>query len=307
MEFNEGLTLIHLSVLLGSPPFFLGIIAKTKALFAGRKGPPLFQPYFDLIKLFRKGTVYSSASSWILRVAPIVIFSAVLSAGLFFPLFGQAPLHFEGDIILFAYLLGLGRFWILLAALDVGSSFEGMGASREAAFGALSELAFFLGLVVLAVTSHGTSLVTVFHWKLAHLGWQPVFILLFAVLFLILLTENSRMPVDDPNTHLELTMIHEAMILDYGGVDLGFVLYGASIKLFLFMAFAVSLLWPPALAWGLSSVTCFFLKMTAMAVLIGVVESMTARVRLIKVSQLLMANFVMAIFALLVALSGRGV
>lgn len=306
MEFNGVLALIHLFVLLICPPFFLSVIAKTKAFFAGRRGPPLFQPYHDLIKLFRKGTVYSAVSSFCVRVAPLVIFSALLGAGLLFPLFGMAPLHFEGDIVLFAYLLALGRFWTLLAALDVGSSFEGMGASREATFGALSELAFFLGLVVLAVTSHSTSLVTIFHWKLLHNVWHPIFLLLFVSFFFILLTENSRMPVDDPTTHLELTMIHEVMVLDYSGIDLGFVLYGVAIKLFLFMAFAVSLLWPAVPAWDLPSITLFFLKITAMAILIGIVESTTARLRLVKVPQLLIANFVVSLFALLIALSARG-
>lgn len=306
MECDGVLLATQLTTLLVCPPLFLGMIAKTKAFMVGRKGPPLLQPYYDVIKLFRKGTVTSTSSSFILGLAPIVMLSAMVSAGFLFPLLGQAPIHFEGDIILFAYLFAVGRFWMILAAFDVGSSFEGMGASREATFGALSELAFFLGLVVLALTSHSMSLMTAFHWKLTHLGWQPVFLLLFMTLLVITLTENSRMPVDDPNTHLELTMIHEVMILDYSGVDLGCILYGASIKLFLFMAFAVSLLWPQTMTWSGAAFAFFFLKMTAMAVLIGVVESVTARLRLIKIPQLLVANFVIALFALLVALSGRG-
>ncbi|MBI2346640.1 MAG: NADH-quinone oxidoreductase subunit H [Deltaproteobacteria bacterium] len=298
---------IHCAILLVLPPFFLGLIAKTKAFVAGRKGAPLLQPYFDLGKLVRKGMVYSDVASWIVRIAPVIILVAIVSAGLFLPLFGKAPIHFEGDIILFAYLLAVGRFWTLLAAWDVGSSFEGMGASREATFGALSELAFFLSLIVLVLTSHSTSLTEVFYWKLTHFGWQPVFLLLFVTLFLTLLAENSRMPVDDPTTHLELTMIHEVMILDYSGVDLGCILYGAGVKLFLFMALAVSLLWPPAAVWSGSAVALFFCKMCGMAVLIGIVESVTARVRLVKVPQLLIANFVIALFALLVAVSGRGI
>lgn len=306
MEYDGVLLAAHGVTLLLFPPFFLGVIAKTKAFMAGRQGPPLLQPYSDIIKLFRKGTVTSNASSFILGLAPIVMMSAMVTAGLLFPLLGRSPIHFEGDIILFAYLFALARFWMLLAAFDVGSSFEGMGASREATFGALSELAFFLGLIVLALTSHSTSLMTAFHWKLTHFGWQPVFLLLFVTLVFTTLTENSRMPVDDPNTHLELTMIHEVMILDYSGVDLGCILYGASIKLFLFMAFAVSLLWPQTVVWSSSAFAFFFLKMSGMAIIIGVVESVTARLRLIKIPQLLVANFVVALFALLVALSGRG-
>ncbi|MBI4124984.1 MAG: NADH-quinone oxidoreductase subunit H [Deltaproteobacteria bacterium] len=299
--------LIQSAVLLTTPPFFLGVIAKTKASFAGRKGPPLLQNYYDLIKLFRKGTVHSPASSFVLRLAPAVIVSTLLTAGLFFPLLGRAPIFFEGDVILFAYLLALGRFAMILAALDVGSGFQGMGASREAAFGAFSELAFFLGLVVLVVISGSASLTGIFQWKWIHPAWRPVFLLLFAAFFFILLAENSRMPVDDPSTHLELTMIHEGMILDYGGIDLGLILYGSAIKLFLLMAFAISLLWPQPLAWHWHSAALLGLKWTGMAVAIGAVESVTARLRLIKVPQLLIANFVVTLFALLVALFGRRV
>lgn len=307
MECDGLLALVSLVLLVTGPPFFLGVIAKTKACIAGRKGPPLLQVYFDLGKLFRKGTVESTIASLLLRIAPLMTLAAVISAGLLFPFLGKAPIHFDGDIILFGSLLAAGRFWTISGALDVGSSFEGMGASREASFGALSELTFFLGLVVLAITSHSTSLTTIFQWGQVHATWQPVFLLLFFAFFLTLLAENSRLPVDDPATHLELTMIHEVMVLDYSGIDLGFILYSAAIKLFLFMALAVSLLWPQSPSWNISFIVLFFVKMTGIAVLIGLVESATARLRLAKVPQLLIANFVVALFALLVALSERGI
>ncbi len=297
---------VSLFILLALPPFFLGVIAKTKAFFAGRKGPPLLQVYYDLLKLFRKGAVYSQTASPLFRMAPIFIFVSVFFAGLFLPLLGKAPLHFEGDLILFAYLLALARFVLILAALDVGSSFEGMGASREATFGAFSELAFFMGLVVLGVMAHATSLSDIFSWELAHSTLKPAFLLLFFSFFLILLTENSRIPIDDPNTHLELTMIHEVMVLDTSGPDLGLILYGASVKLFLFMALAVFLLWPQPAAWEWISLGTLFLKMTGMAIAIGVVESTNARLRLIKIPQLLIANFVVTVFALLVTLFHGG-
>lgn len=288
------------------PPFFLGVIAKTKAFFSGRKGPPLFQVYYDLIKLFQKGAVYSQTTSPLFRIAPLFIFVLILFTSCFLPLAGKAPIHFEGDLILFAYSLALVRFILILAAMDVGSSFEGIGASREATFGAFSELALFMGLIVLSVTTHSTSLSDIFSWGSSHATLKPVFLLLFFSFFLILLTENARIPIDDPNTHLELTMIHEVMILDYSGPDLGLILYGSSIKLFLFMALSVFLLWPQPLPWEWISIGSLFLKMTGMAIVIGVVESTNARLRLIKIPQLLIANFVVAVFALLVTVFHGG-
>ncbi len=305
MEFDPVLWGLHLFLLLVAPPFFLGVIAKTKGWFVGRNGPPLLQLYYDLFKLFRKGAVYSKTTSSIFRMAPAAIFILLIFAGLFLPIGGAALLYFRGDIILFAYLLGFTRFLLILAAMDTGSSFEGMGASREVTFGALSELAFFLLLVVLVVTTGALSLNGIFQWESLHSTFKPVFLLLFFSFFLILLTENSRIPIDDPATHLELTMIHEVMILDTSGPDLGFILYGASIKLFLFMTFAVSLLWPQTGGWSWFSLGFFLLKILGVAVAIGVVESSNARLRLIKIPQLLIANFVVTIFALLVAIFGR--
>ncbi|MBI4208526.1 MAG: NADH-quinone oxidoreductase subunit H [Deltaproteobacteria bacterium] len=289
-------------MLLVFPPFFMGVIAKTKAFFAGRKGPSLFQMYYDLWRLLRKSAVYSRSSSLVLRWAPSIILSALFFSGLFLPFQGQALFHFEGDILLFAYLLALARFLTLLAAMDVGSSFEGMGASREATFGALSELAFFLGLIVLAMVTHSTSLTEILGWNRNHSLLQPALLFLFAAFFLILLTENSRMPIDDPTTHLELTMIHEVMILDYSGPDLALILYGASMKLWIFAVWATSLLWP-SMGSSLGGAMGFlFLKGIGMAIAIGVVESTLARFRLIKIPQILIANFVLVAFALLIVL-----
>lgn len=296
-----------LLILTGTPPFFLGVIAKTKAFFAGRKGPPLLQAYYDLAKLLRKGAVVSRSASWLLRIAPVAILASLLVAGLLLPIVGEAPLHFEGDLILFVYLLAVGRFFTILAAQDVGSSFEGMGASREAAFGALSELSFFLGLLVLSIL-HGTvSLNGLFEATSSHLLVAPVIFLLFGTFFFTLLTENSRMPIDDPTTHLELTMIHEVMILDYSGPDLGLILYGASVKLFLFMVFVSQILWPPVGYLGPLAIGALLLKVTGVAIGIGVVEAAVARLRLIKIPQLLIANFVVTALALLVMLFGKGI
>lgn len=304
MESETLKLILQLIILLLVPPFFLGVIAKTKALFAGRKGPPLLQMYFDILKLFRKGVVYSSSASFVTRLAPVVICSALLLAGLIFPILGKAPLHFRGDLILFAYLLAVGRFFLILAALDVGSSFEGMGASREASYGAFSELAFFTALVTLAMITQSTSLSETFFWGETHSEFYPVTVLLFVAFFLILLTENSRIPIDDPNTHLELTMIHEVMILDYSGPDLGLILYSASLKLFLFMAMTATLLWPPTVGFEFQAIASLLVKVGVIAVIIGVVESVLSRLRLSKIPQFLITNFVITLLALLVTVLG---
>jgi len=279
------------------PPLLLGVIAKTKAFVAGRKGPPLMQLYYDLFKLWRKGFLMSRSATAVFRMAPLVIFVSLLAASLLLPLTGRAPIHFDGDLILFAYLLGLARFALMLGAWDCGSSFEGMGASREAAFGALSELAFFLGLVVSAIVVRSLSLSQILLQAGEGAFLHPAQILLFAAFFVLLLVENARIPFDDPNTHLELTMIHEVMILDSSGPHLGWMLYASSIKLFLFSMLAVSFVWPQG---------PLVLKIIGVGILIGVIESANARLRLIKVPQLLVANFVVMAFALLITLLGRG-
>lgn len=304
MEFNIIHTTIHLLLLLVLPPFFMGLINKTKAFVAGKTGPPLFQLYFDLFKLFRRKTVLSLSSTPLFRTAPIFIFTALATAGLIVPLWGPSILHFEGDIILFGALLAFTRFFMILAALDVGSSFEGMGASREAFFGALAELSFFAGLVVLAVTTNSISFQEIFSLEGMNPTLNPSLFLASLVFLLVLLTENSRMPIDDPNTHLELTMIHEAMILDYSGPELGLILYGSAMKLFIFMVLTSLVIFPQLKEPGLEAFVSLLLKGGGIAIVIGVIESVTARVRLKKIPGFLMANLVVAVLALLVALKG---
>lgn len=289
--------LVHALVVLALPPLLPGVIAKTKARFAGRRGPPVLQLYWDLAKLLRKGAVYSATTTWVFRAGPLVSLAALLAAALVLPLFDhRAPLAFEGDVFLFAYLLALARFFTAAAALDTGSAFEGMGAAREVSFAALAEPAVFFALAVVARATRSASLSAMFGGALAPL-WETsgVALLLVAVaLFAVLLAENSRIPFDDPTTHLELTMIHEAMVLDHGGVDLAFVLYGAALKLMLFGALVTRVALPvemldPWLAWGL-----FVAAQVALAALVGVVESTMARLRLARVPPLLVGACVLA-------------
>ncbi len=297
-------TLLHLAALLALPPLVLGIVNRTKAIFAGRKGPPLLQAYWDLAKLLRKGAVYSRTTSWVFRAGPIVGLAAVASAGLLLSMGGAPALvAFGGDFVLFAYLLGLARFFTALAALDTGSAFEGMGAAREVTFSSLAEPALFLCLLVLARATGTISLSGMLGAALPG-AWghaAPALVLAAIALFVVALAESSRIPVDDPNTHLELTMIHEVMVLDHGGPDLAFILYSASLKLFLFGA----ILSRVVLGHGdgaLASEGLFFLGILLFAVGVGTVESVMARLRMIRVPQLLVGASVLSAFALVLLL-----
>ena len=296
-------TLLHLAALLALPPLLLGIVNRTKAVFAGRVGPPLVQPYLDLAKLLRKGAVYSRTTTWVFRAGPVIGLAAVAAAGLLLAMGGApAALSFGGDFVLFAYLLGLARFFTALAALDTGSPFEGMGAAREVTFASLAEPALFLCLLVLARATGTISLSGMLGPALPA-AWGsagPALLLAAIALFVIALAENARIPVDDPNTHLELTMIHEVMVLDHGGPDLAFILYGASLKLFLFGAILSRLVFRGGGA--LAAEGLFFLGVLVFAVGVGVVESVMARLRMVRVPQLLVGASVLAVFALVLLL-----
>src|SRR5512138_34016 len=240
-------TIVHILLALALPPLLPGVIGKTKALFAGRTGPPFLQPYHDIARLLRKGSVFSRTTTWIFRAAPVVTLSATAIAALMIP-FGnhEAPISFPGDAVLFAYLFGLARFFTTAAALDTGSSFEGMGAAREVTFSCLAEPALFFALVTLARVSDSLTLSTMLTRMSADiwLGAGASMLLLVSGLFIILLSENCRIPFDDPNTHLELTMIHEVMVLDHSGPAFGMILYGAAVKLFILGALFVNVALP---------------------------------------------------------------
>ncbi len=293
---------VHILLAIAFPPLLLGIIAKTKALFAGRRGPPLLQTYYDLSKLFQKGTVFSTTTTWVFRAGPVVGLATALLAVLLIPQVGsEAPVSFTGDLILLVYLLGLGRFFTALAALDTGSSFEGMGAARAVTFACLAEPAFILGLLVLAKLTGSLQLATMLGGSLAP-HWFTAGASLALVLlswFIVLLVENSRIPFDDPNTHLELTMIHEVMVLDHSGPAFSMILYGAALKLFVFGAMVVRLALPvdtgqPWLDWP------FFIGgMLVVAVMIGVVESTMARLKLTHVPVLLIAACLLSAFGII--------
>jgi formate hydrogenlyase subunit 4 len=294
-------TLIHILLALAMPPLLLGVIGKTKAAFAGRVGAPFLQPYYDLARLMRKGVVLSDTTTWIFRAGPAITLAATLFAGLLIPLGKHpAPISFEGDMILFAYLFALGRFFTTSAALDTGSAFEGMGAAREVTFSCLAEPTLFFALITLTRLSGSMSLTPM----LGHitfpvwLGAGAALLLMLAGLFVVLLAENCRIPFDDPNTHLELTMIHEVMVLDHSGPYLGCIMYGASLKLFLLGAFFLDIAVPFSSGNGFLDWVVFALCLLALAVAIGVVESVMARLRLLRVPQLLIAAMILTAFSL---------
>jgi formate hydrogenlyase subunit 4 len=288
-------------IMLAMPPLLLGVIAKTKAAFAGRAGPPLLQTYYDCIKLLQKGSVLSTTTTWVFLGGPVVGLASTLVAGLLLPLGGHAaPISFEGDLILFAYLFSLGRFFTASAALDTGSAFEGMGAAREVTFACLAEPALFFGLLTLAKLSQSLSLTGMLTEPLA-IAWGvggASLVLVAVSLFIVLLAENCRIPFDDPNTHLELTMIHEVMVLDHSGPAFGMILYGAALKLFLLGAVLLRVLVPVSLGNAWFDWAGFLAGMTLLAAFIGVVESTMARLRLVNVPKVLVAACLLAAFGL---------
>ena len=298
-------------------PLLIGIINRTKAFFAGRKGQPLLQLYYDLFRLFQKSAVYSHSTSWVFRAGPPVGLAAAMTTLLVLPIGGGAAcVNFTGDLIFLIYLLGVMRFFTVIAALDTGSAFEGMGASREVQFSVLAEPALLLSLLAMgeigesaldaAVSLPRLSLSGIYA-GLSFSAWMhsgTVLLLAASALFIVLLTENARIPVDDPTTHLELTMIHEVMVLDHSGPDFAMILYGSAIKLWIFGTLLAGILVPVRsgifLLDGAATLAGIFL----LAIGIGVIESSMARLRLLRVPQLLSGAGVLAILAIVLVLKG---
>jgi len=286
-------------------PLLPGVINRTKAFIAGRRGPPLLQPYRDVLKCLRRGAVYGDVTSWVFRLGPVANLATLLAALLLMPLGGiAAPLSFAGDLIVLVGLLALGRFVTVLAALDTGSSFEGMGASREAHFAVLAEPALLLALATLARASGALSL-TQIYGALTPSLWLtalPSLALVAMTLLVLVLVENCRIPVDDPTTHLELTMIHEAMVLDHSGPDFAYIQYAAALKLWLIGSLLVGLIIPLRGAWWVCLPTMLF-GMAVLGAVIGMIESAMARYRLVKVPQFIVGAATLSAVAFIVILA----
>lgn len=290
----------HVAALVAWPILLVGIVNRVKARWAGRRGPPLLQLGFDLWRLVRKDVVRSSTSTAVFAIAPWVVLASALAASLVVPLAGPAPLGFRFDFLLLIYLWGLGRLALMLGALDTGSPFEGMGASREATFGALLEPALVLVLIALAAATHGASLAEALATRPDDPQAAPVWIAAIVALLVVIQVEGARMPVDDPTTHLELTMIHEVMILDHSGPDLAAVQAGAAVKLATACALVANLINPvPADAGRLAVAGGLLAASVVVALVIGAVEATVARLRLRAVPQYILIAVVASVVAVL--------
>jgi formate hydrogenlyase subunit 4 len=305
MPYDVSLSsVVALVVLAVAAPLVPGIAVRTKAVLTGRRGTPAWQLYADLWKLARRGVVYSSTTTWVFRAAPVVLVTTTIAAASLVPLDGRsATLRFAGDAIAFAYLFALGRFGLVLAALDTGSSFEGMGASREVTFASLGEVGLFIALAALGLEAH--------NFSLTHMLGQanvratavvaPASFMLGVSLFALTLAECSRVPVDDPATHLELTMVHEVMVLDHSGPDLALVLYASALKLSVFAALIMGVL-PIPHSTGWIGIAWLGGALAGLGVGVGIVESMMARLRLPRVPLFLAGSAALALFGLILQL-----
>ena len=273
--------MLSLILILITGLFFSGVIIRTKSILSGRKGPSIMQPVYDYARLFRKGSVYGNTAGPIFRAAPVIYFTSVLFSALFVP-FGTSKglLSFEADFVVFAYILAVGKFFMILMALDTGSSFEGMGASREALFSLLVEPAFFILVGSFALLTGHTSFYDIyaaFHFT-GPVSFVMAVLAGFVLLFIVAV-ENSRMPVDDPKTHLELTMVHEVMILDTSGFDLGLIMSAGTLKFTIYGSLIANFFmdhsWPYYIL-----LPVFFVCQILFAIIIGCIESFGVRFRM---------------------------
>ncbi|MBI5291227.1 MAG: NADH-quinone oxidoreductase subunit H [Chloroflexi bacterium] len=287
-------------------PLLVGFVRWVKARLQNRRGAPPWLPYFELAKLFGKEVVMSNNASWLFRFAPTIVFASALAVTFLVPLIA-APLPFDnvGDLLVVVYLLLLGTFFLALAGLDPGTAFGGMGASREMTVAAIAEPTIALAIFGLALGAGSTNLGRIVTATLANPGVaiSPGHLLAFAALFIVTLAETGRLPVDNPSTHLELTMIHEAMILEYSGRYLALIEWAAWLKLTIFFSLLANLFVP----WGLATVltpatlaiavVTLIIKLAVLGLVVAVVETRVAKLRLFRVPELLGLSFVLALLA----------
>jgi formate hydrogenlyase subunit 4 len=316
-----AVALSQLVIFLLLAPLVTGWARKVKAFMTNRQGPSLWQPYFNLVKQLKKEVVVSERASWIFRFTPYIVFTATLAVGLLLPFYTSfVPLYFVGDVIAIIYLLAVARFFAALAGLDTASAFGGLGSSREMSLAAIIEPAMMLAVFTVAVTAHSTSLSTITH-EISHnsnsLSWlAPSQLFAFIGLFIVTLAETGRIPVDNPGTHLELTMVHEAMILEYSGRYWAFMEWALSMKLLVFLTLLTNVFFP----WGIVSedqlysasaiaigLGIFLAKILLLTTLVASIECTTAKLRLFRVPDLLSVSFVLSLIALVLyfILGGR--
>ncbi len=292
------LKIINIIILIFMPFLFAGIINRTKAFWSGRKGAPVMQPLYDFIKLLKKNILTANVATPVFSFASSAAFSSVLFAALFVPMAGSsAIINIEAGFVVMAYILAFGKYFSIIGAMDTGSSFEGMGSSREVNFTSIIEPAFFIIFAsIILLTGHYNLSDLLISLEYSN-PYEFVIIILTAIsFFVILITEGSRVPVDDPNTHLELTMIHEVMVLDNSGAELALFNYASYLKMMIFASLAAAVLIPPGLPL-LSSVMLFIGIIMLIAVIIGTLESSVARLRNSHVFEFV---FVVSSFALII-------
>lgn len=300
--------LLQTALMLALAPLVSGCIKNWKAQLQNRRGPRPWQPYLDLVKFLRKDMVVSEHASWIFHLTPYVLLVSTLLAGLMVPMiFAQAPLSLFGGVLAFIGMLALGRFFLALAGLDTASAFGGMGSSREMTIAAIAEPALMLAVFTVAISTGSTNMSHMVEAAMGP-GWlllHPAHVLAFSALFIVLLAETGRIPVDNPATHLELTMIHEAMILEYSGRYLALIEWSASVKQLVLMSLLVNVFFPVGVAFdGTGSSLalaglCFAAKLVLLAAAVVLVETTNAKLRLFRVPDLLSTAFVLATLALL--------
>ena len=297
--------LLWLAAILAAP-FFSGLILKIKAFFGGKKGPPLLINYYTLIKLIKKGSVYSNSTTSVFKLGPSISLAASVTVLMFLPIAGYDPIFsFNGDVIFVLYVLGLGRFFTIAAAMDTASPFEGMGAAREAYFPIICEAAMFMILIFFYRVTGQLQLSAFFAGSSPQMIWSSAGApLVFIVIsfFIILLTENSRVPVDDPATHLELTMIHEVMVLDHSGPDFALIELGSFCKLIFYSTIISKLILPFESAIFGFPLVMYIAGLLVVYVAVGVTESVIARYRMDKVPGFVLTSFALAFFATIITM-----
>ena len=300
------LPILQIVVIVGLSPLVKGFINKMEARLQCRRGASLFQPYYNLVKLLQKDAVVSETASWIFRATPYVVFISILLIALLVPvLSSQVPLNFIGDIILIIYLFALGRFFLALSSLDTGSAFGGMGGSREMAISSMAEPAMMLSIFTVSLTVGSTNLSNITGTLLNYKSLNPSLLLAFAAFVIVIIAETGRIPVDNPFTHLELTMIHEGMILEFSGRYLALIEWASSMKLLLLLTILVNTFFPWGITTGFSfpgliiSFALYLVKIGFFALAIVILESSLAKVRLFRIPNLLGTSFILSLLAII--------
>ncbi|WP_418790849.1 respiratory chain complex I subunit 1 family protein [Phosphitispora sp. TUW77] len=303
-----AVSLLQVMIIVLAAPLVTGIIMKFKAVFQTRRGPGIFQPYLDLYKYMQKESVISEHASWIFRVTPYIYFGALLAAATLIPTISAAGfLSHTGDAIMVIYLFALGRFFLTLAGLDAGSAFGGMASSREMAISSLAEPALMLALFTMAINAGTTNLGGIISGvnNAGIAAYTPAHLLTFGAVFIVALAETGRIPVDNPDTHLELTMIHEGMLLEYSGKPLAILTLGASVKQLLIFSLLANLFFPWGIAagTGINGLAIGLLAYLGKVIIIGlamaIIETSFAKMRLFKVPELLMGSFLLGFLGLI--------